>query len=290
MADPAALETFVAIARHGSVLRAAERLNRTQPSLSARLAALEASWKTKLFRRHARGMTLTPEGARLLAIAESALAGLAEVDRAAGVATAGASELRVGSGDALGRERLPRALTALRRERPGIEVRVLEGPTSRLLEALRAGEVDVALITGRPEGVPGIDVADLASSAVDLFIRRGGTFPRPATLESLSSEPMVALQPGSGFRRHLEAAFTSKGLPFRPAIEVGNLALVRRFVAAGLGLALVPAIAFPGAEGAAGIARREIRGIPPISYSIASRAGIPTSELSRRFIEIVKGI
>src|SRR5262245_38711625 len=153
MADTAALETFVAIARHGSVLRAAERLGRTQPSLSARLAVLESSWKTKLFRRHARGMALTPEGVRLLALAEAALAGLAAVDRAAGVPVSGAAELRVGSGDALGRERLPRALSALRREHPDLGIRVLEGPTSRLIEALRAGEVDVALVTGRPAGI-----------------------------------------------------------------------------------------------------------------------------------------
>ena len=70
MADVPALETFVAVARAGSVVGAAERLARTQPSISARLLALEAAWATKLFRRHARGMALTPEGARLLPLAE----------------------------------------------------------------------------------------------------------------------------------------------------------------------------------------------------------------------------
>ena len=66
MADVPALLTFVAVARAGSVGRAAERRARTQPRLSARLLALEGAWGTKLFRRHARGMALTPEGARLL--------------------------------------------------------------------------------------------------------------------------------------------------------------------------------------------------------------------------------
>src|SRR6185436_17420380 len=83
MADVPALETFVAVARAGSIVAAAERLSRTQPSISARLLALEAAWQTKLFRRHARGMALTPEGARLLPLAEAVLQGLSALDRAA---------------------------------------------------------------------------------------------------------------------------------------------------------------------------------------------------------------
>jgi DNA-binding transcriptional LysR family regulator len=51
--------------------------------------------------------------------------------------------------------------------------------------------------------------------------------------------------------------------------------LVRRFVAAGLGIALVPAIAFPSAERPAGVRRLEVRGMPPVVYSRALRAGAP---------------
>ena len=71
--DVPGLRAFVAVARLGSVSAAALELGRTQPSVSARLAALEESWGTRLFRRGSRGMTLTPEGAGLLAGAERAL-------------------------------------------------------------------------------------------------------------------------------------------------------------------------------------------------------------------------
>ena len=97
------LLAFVAVARLGTVGRAATALGRTQPSISARLAGLERSWSTRLFRRGARGMLLTPEGARLLPRAESALRDLEQLDRVAGVAVAEDHELRVGAGDALGR-------------------------------------------------------------------------------------------------------------------------------------------------------------------------------------------
>ena len=70
-ADISELRTFVAVARLGAVGRAARALGRTQPSISARLAGLERSWSTRLFRRGSRGMILTPEGSRLLPLAES---------------------------------------------------------------------------------------------------------------------------------------------------------------------------------------------------------------------------
>jgi DNA-binding transcriptional LysR family regulator len=264
-------------------------LGRTQPSLSARLAALEAEWKTKLFRRHARGMSLTPEGAALLGPAEAALASLQAVDRAAGVGAAVEGELRVGSGDALGREVLPRALAILKRERPGLAVRVIEGPAPRLLDALRRGEVDVALITGADGEDRGVLRQPLLTSRIDLLTpARAAPGRRAATPAGLAGQAIVSLQRGSGFRRHLEAAFAAEGVPFRPAIEVGNLSLVRRFVAAGLGVAPVPSIAFPRGGRSSGTTQRPMRGVDPIAYTVATRAGVPPSSSTRRLIDLVR--
>ena len=67
------LRAFVAVARLGAVGRAAEALGRTQPSISARVADLEGTWRTRLFHRAPRGMVLTPEGSRLLPLAERGL-------------------------------------------------------------------------------------------------------------------------------------------------------------------------------------------------------------------------
>jgi LysR family hydrogen peroxide-inducible transcriptional activator len=163
--DVPALEAFIAVARSGSVARAADRLSRTQPSISTRLLGLESAWKTKLFRRHARGMTLTPEGARLLPVAEAVVQSLEALDRAAGLPVAGHDELRIGAGDALGREIVPKALARLSKERSGLAVRVLEGPAPRLLDALRAGEIDLALTVGTSTGdAAGIALEPLLTS------------------------------------------------------------------------------------------------------------------------------
>ena len=300
-ADAPALRAFVAVARLGTVGRAADALGRTQPSISARLGGLEQAWGTRLFRRRARGMSLTPEGTRLLPLAESALRVLEELDHAAGLPVAAPDEVRVGAGDALGRELLPRALASLLAEDPTVGVRILEGPGPRLLEALRAGEIDVALVvvSGSPPGGDEIEWQRLIDSPVDLLLPWGHPkrTRRSVALDSLRSERLVTLQPGSMFRRHLESAFARRGIPFRPAVEVGNLSLVRRFVAAGLGVAPVPALAFGGTPAArfprlAGpgtprVERCRLTRIERVTYYRASRRGVPFPESCRRLLELL---
>lgn len=288
-ADAPALRAFVAVARHGTVGRAAERLGRTQPSISARLAALEEAWKTRLFRRVSRGMVLTPEGARLLPLAEASLAALEDLDRAAGLPPAGSRALRVGAGDALGRELLPRALGRLLTRAPEVEVYLREGPGARLIEALREGEIDLALVLAdAARAAKDVDVEPWIRSDIQLLVpgRVAGAAERAVRVEALAGQRLVVLQRGSGFRRHLEAAFAQRGVPFRPAIEVGNLSLVRRFVAAGLGSAPVPAIAFDADE-MHGVIRKRVTGIPALSYCRAVRRGTPLSPVARDMLALM---
>jgi len=287
------LRAFVAVARTGSVGRAAEVLSRTQPTISARLASLEHAWGTRLFRRMARGMALTPEGARLLPLAEAALRDLQELDRAAGLPIARAGELRIGAGDALGRERLPRALAALARKERGAEIHLREGPGPVLLEALGRGEIDLALVVSPGEEWPvsGIDVEPLIESEIVLLVPsraqwRGMT--SPVALRTLADHRLVSLQPGSGFRRHLEQAFVAAGVAFRPAVEVGNLSLVRRFVAAGLGVAPVPQIAFSGRGSMRGVRKLALSGIGPVGYHRAVRAGVPLPPIAQRLLDLLR--
>ena len=289
--DAAALRVFVAVARAGTVARAAELVGRTQPSVSARLASLEEAWGTRLFRRRSRGMVLTPEGARLLPMAEALLREFEQLDRAAGLPVAPPGELRVGAGDALGRERLPGALATLLKRLPGLEVHLREGPAPRLIEALRDGEIDLALVVGPPPGSTGngIAIESCLESDVRLLVPRDHALRGRHTvrLRTLAGERYVALQPGSGFRRHMEAAFAAAGMTYRPAVEVGNLSLVRRFVAAGLGVAPVPSIAFSPRDRFKGVRALRLIGVPPVTYFRAHRSGAPLSDAARLLIRLL---
>jgi LysR family hydrogen peroxide-inducible transcriptional activator len=288
--DLDALRAFVSVARLGHVGRAAARLGRTQPSVSARLGRLEAAWNTRLFRRHARGMTLTPEGARLLPLAEAVLRGADALEEAAGAPVRGPRELRLGAGDALGRALLPRTIARLRGNDPALEVRLVEGPGPRLVRALQEAEIDVALVVAGESVAAGLEAAPLLESPVDLLLPPG-TAPRPRALPItfLRQKPLVLLQPGSAFRRHVDAVFAREGIRAQAAVEVGNLSLVRRFVAAGLGVAPVPAIAFAGESGRAPrVDVRRLRGFPPVPYVRLIRAGAPLATPVRHFLEVLQ--
>ncbi|MDH3628537.1 MAG: LysR family transcriptional regulator [Acidobacteriota bacterium] len=286
------LHAFVSVARHGSVTAAAETLGRTQPSVSSRIDGLERRWNTRLFRRVARGMELTPEGARLLPTAETVLAGLDELGRLAGVVDEGRSVLRVGAGDALGRELLPAALARLGRGGIETELHLREGPGPVLLKALRDGEIDLALVVDEPvdgQGprLRGIRKDRLLQTPVVLLqpAPPRGTTVRRLTLRSVSQSRVVSLQPGSAFRRHLEREFAAAGLAFRPTIEVGNLSLVRRFVAAGLGVAPVPRVAFDARREPPGCRVTPVSSIGDVAYSAAVRDGAPLPATVDRLLE-----
>lgn len=291
--DPDALRAFTSVASLGTVGRAAAALGRTQPSISARLASLESTWETRLFHRRPRGMDLTPEGERLLPLAVAALGALEVLDRAAGVPLAGEAEIRVGSGDALGRQVLPGALRQVLREFPGTGVRIVEGSGARLLEALSRGEIDVALVAA-PALAPSeeaIEMEPCLRSPVEVLLpadRRPRGHSR-LELRSLAEERLVVLHRGSSFRRHLEEHFARAGIPFRPAVEVGSFSLVRRYVAAGLGVAPVPGIAFYGNGAGPSVTRRRLGGVPPLVYHRAARRGVPLPKPTRRLLELVAG-
>ncbi len=285
------LRAFVAVARLGAVARAADALGRTQPSVSARLAALESAWNTRLFRRVARGMVLTPEGTRLLPFAETILRDLEKLEHEAGLPAGPSAELRLGAGDALGRRLLPRALVRLLGEMPGIDVRLREGTGARLLEALRDGEIDLALLVRPVEtGIPtGVTVEPLFDSPVQVMAPPGllEDDDSPVALERLAEQPIVTLQPGSSFRANLESVFARAGHVLKPAVEVGNLSLVRRFAITGLGVAPVPAVAFSPRPRPARYRLLDSE-LPDVRYAYAVRSGAPLPAPAQRLLERIR--
>ena len=170
-------------------------------------------------------------------------------------------------------------------------MRILEGPGPRLLEALRDGEIDLALVVRPALPGPGeaVEYAPLLSSNVELLVPRGepGDRTRAVPLRNVARRRLVVLQPGSGFRQHLEAAFQAADLPFESAVEVGNLSLARRFVEAGLGVAPVPAVAFGRDDVRRGVELRRLAGVAPVTYDRAVRPGAPLPPPAARLLRLL---
>ena len=142
------------IAESGSFTAAATRLGYTQSAVSRQAAALERSAGTALFERRPDGVRLTPAGLTLLRHARTILDCLTAAERDL-IGTVSRTELvRLGLFLSAGAAILPLSLRHLAATDPQITVTTREGTTPSLVRALRAGSIDLAVLTSRPPHRP----------------------------------------------------------------------------------------------------------------------------------------
>jgi len=145
------LRLVEAIAVEGAMTRAAARLFITQPALSHQLAGLEEALGVSLFYRVPRGMILTRAGERLLDCARSVLATVREAQTLLSAAeTEAQGVLRISTECYTCYHWLPSRLKAFQASFPRVEVEIVVEATRRPVEALIAGELDLAIVSGAP--------------------------------------------------------------------------------------------------------------------------------------------
>jgi DNA-binding transcriptional LysR family regulator len=172
------LEYFAAVARHRHFTRAAEELYVTQPALSQQVRRLEEELGLALLRRTSRGVELTPAGEDLLGRAGTILAEVerarTEMDQHAGVSR-GLVRVAATTGDAL---RLPQALAEFHGEHPGIRIGLRQGSAPEVVELVRKGAADLAVIGDA--ATPGLETTVVAEEP--LLAPAAGRSPAAALL------------------------------------------------------------------------------------------------------------
>ncbi len=148
-----ALRYFVTVADELHFGRAAERLHIAQPAVSRQIARLERELGERLFDRSPRRVRLTAAGHRVLVAAREALAA---ADRVRSAAAGSAGVMRIGTATGV-TARLERAIDALRERSPGFGFVLVDLPPAARLDALRQGEIDLALARG-VGAAPGVRV------------------------------------------------------------------------------------------------------------------------------------
>lgn len=241
------LEVFQAVARHGSITVAARALRYTQSAVSRQVAALEAETGARLFDRLPRGVALTEEGRCLLGHADAVLDRLATAQRdLAALRGLGAGRLRVGAFPTAVAALVPRALSAFRAEYPDVALSLVEGRTPQLLERLAEGDADVAVVSAPPDQpLDGsrFALSHLLDERLLVAVPRTHHLARRRTvrLAELTGESFVV---GSATA---EETLLRATLPsgFQPRIDIVAAEWTGKLgcVAAGLGVALVPALA-----------------------------------------------
>lgn len=149
-----ALRYFVMVAEELHFGRAADRLHIAQPAVSRQIARLERELGVRLFDRSPRRVRLTAAGHRVLDPAREALAA---ADRVRVVAREQAGVMRIGTGPGQFTARLERGIDALREQAPAFDVVLVDLPLPARLNALRQGEIDLALVRG-VRSAPGLRV------------------------------------------------------------------------------------------------------------------------------------
>ncbi|MES2301603.1 MAG: LysR family transcriptional regulator [Pseudomonadota bacterium] len=156
------LETLLWIARLGTFRAAAERLNTTQPAISARVREIEEQLGIAIFRREGRNMVLTARGRRLVKECEPLWAGFEKALLTASGFEGATGTVRIGSGEIAAASCLPGFVHAVERDLPGVTLEIELDLTARMLTQLLSGTIDMALLAG-PVASPGIRTAEIGS-------------------------------------------------------------------------------------------------------------------------------
>ena len=247
------LQVLREVAAQGSFSAAAAELSYTQSAVSQQIAALETEVGAALVERLPRGVRLTPAGTALVEHAEGILSRLdaAEAEMAA-IAGLRGGQLRMGSFPTAGASLTPLAIAIFRAQHPDVELSLVEDEPEELLPRLVAGEFDLALLFEFPGVGPALP---RRLTRVDLFadpmhVALPGDHPlaakRRLRLVDLEDVAWVQTSATSACARHVVRCCHAAGFDPRVAFESDDYGTVLGLVAAGVGVALIPALALSG--------------------------------------------
>ncbi|MEJ2407805.1 MAG: LysR family transcriptional regulator [Novosphingobium sp.] len=229
------LETLMWIDRLGTFGAAAQRLNTTQPAISARVREIEQQLGIALFQREGRRMVLTARGRRLVQASEPFYRGLEQVLLEASDYAGATGAVRIGSGEIAASSCLPAFIQTIERERPGVTMEIELDLTARLLQHLLAGTRDIVFLAG-PVASPGMRTAPIGSVelvwAAGAAVADAGGFTRPL--------PVWSLPDHSPLHAVTLATLEAQGLTAHAVHTCNNVRTLIEIVANGTGAAVLP--------------------------------------------------
>ncbi len=247
------LKYIVAVAREKHFGKAAEACRVAQPTLSVAIKNLEKELQVKLFERNANEVTVTPLGEEIIRQAQSVLEqaeSIREIARRGKDPLAGS--LRLGVIYTIGPYLLPDLVRQMIARTPQMPLMLQENFTVKLLDALRTGEIDCAILA---EPFPDTNLAVAPLYDEPFMAAVPSSHPLAAqssvTVEDIKKETMLLLGTGHCFRDHvLEvcpefARFSSSAEGIRRSFEGSSLETIKHMVAAGMGITLVPRLGVP---------------------------------------------
>lgn len=243
--DPQVLHTFVMVAELRSFSRAAETLHLAQPAVSQQIKRLERELGAELLRRSSRRVELSAAGAALLPRARSILAEISRAETEVRLLEGGlAGRVAVGFVGTATYDLLPRVARSVRAQLPDVELELYgEQLTPALVEGLLSRQLDIAVIRD-PAPDPSLAVRPLRSERLVAALPADHPTADSDVVElaSLRGSPFVTHPSGHRSVMYDTVMQACRGAGFLPpeVVEVRETATLVAFVAAGMGVALVP--------------------------------------------------
>jgi len=286
------LETFLAVAENRSFSRAAQKLHRTQPAVSQTIRKLESDIGEPLFDRSSRDANLTDAGRLLVDYAEKLL----NLRSEAGSAITELRELHAGKLAIAANEftsiyLLP-VLEKFRHQSPMIKVAVQRSLSSQIAQDILNHKVEMGMLSFTPD-VPGLRciVVYKDELAFVMHPRHPLASAKEVHIRQLGAESFIAHNVPSQYRAKVLEAFRRHKTPLNMQVELPTIEAIKRFVAMGNGVALVPGICVEGE-----LKRGELVHVPVRELKcerklrLIYRKNSSLSHAARAFLKIVEAI
>ena len=253
------LKALVTVVETGSVTRAGELLHLVQPAVTRQIRSLERELGVALFERTRHGMRPTAAG---LSLAERARRALTELDRAraelAPVPGTVAGLVTVGLLESTAELLAEPLVTAVRREHPGIELRLLTAYSGHLQQWLDDGDLDMSLLYNLAS-TPSLNVSPLLRERLWVVAPAsdGLSADKPVALRQVAAHPVILPAAGHGLRVLVDQALAQAKVDFDVAVQTNSLSLQKQLVRHGHGWTILP-----GAGAAADVAAGTLSAAP----------------------------
>jgi DNA-binding transcriptional LysR family regulator len=264
------IEAFLQVAEHSSFSRAAEVLQLTQPSITARIQSLERELGEELFERSGRGVRLTDAGNAFLPYVERILQTLREGrDAVDEVRNVQLGSLRVGSAITISTYVLPKILHTFTQRYPGLDVIIRTGRSEQVLHMLLSDEIQVAI--ARSLASPEVEAVHLYDDEIVLAVNPEHQFAETlkVTVAEAAMEPIVLFDRGSSYYGMINNFFRQAGVIPNVAMELDSLEATKRMVEEGLGIALVPLVTIERELAAGILVKVDLLDAEPLSRPIS---------------------
>lgn len=283
------LECFLMVAKTGSVSRAAEDMFLTQPSLTARLKALEEEVGDKLFVRSKWGMRLTEAGREFLPYAERCVLSMNNGKQHLKDLRVGKKgQLKIGALPRVSTYTLPALLEGFGSAHPGISVSVRTGHSKDILGMVLAEEVHLGL--ARPIYHPEVEASLLYDEELVLIVSPQHPFAREGCVElsDIEQEQLIMFDRASCSYELTKSLFRETGIREPKVMELDNIEAAKRMVEHNLGVAFVPQQATTRAVEAGRLCNIEVSDSPELGRSIVSlhRTDTPLTGAATAFLKM----